>query len=338
MTKTKSPEGKKISTEAGYIPCPSDDLFATLCVAHDTLDELGIKFVLGGGTLLGAVRQGDLIAGDSDWDIEIIDSDVKTILDARELFAARGLILQYPVTRPMTSFKDGTPSPHEIERRIIKVWDDQQRFHGDFFVQTLFSDGMLRRFNPEEGAYFNAKMTFPYWFVENRGKVRIRGREFHAPAEPVMMLERIYGPLWKTPYRRHGPAIKGYNFAGAYLDAPIEPGLRHALEQGWVPRYPDRPRWPREIRYIDTHTTARWIARHEHMEELPEVLPEAGDLDEANARLAVYYRLGLNRLKRREETLAEYESRPPVRLLNAFLGGMREMLARTWRAFRNIGK
>ncbi|MFT3806901.1 LicD family protein [Arenimonas sp.] len=336
MDRTKDHGGRAKSTFADYVPCPTDDLFASLCAVHEILESLGIEYVLSGGTLLGAVRHGDLLANDTDWDIEIIDSDVEKILAARDLFARRALVLEYPVARPMTSFRDGTPSPHEIERRIIKVADEQQRFHGDFFIQTLFSDGILRRFNVEEGAYFNAKMSFPYWFVENRCKVRIRDREFFAPAEPAMMLERIYGPLWRTPYRRHGPRIKGYNFAGAYLDAPLEPGMRHALERGWIPRYPGRPRWPREIRFIDTHTTARWIARHEHLEDLPDEAPDAHDIDAANARLVACHRLALNRLKYRDEELREYESRLPVRWLNALISGARDALARVWRGLVNL--
>jgi hypothetical protein len=326
------------STERGYVPCPPDDLFASLSAVDDLLRELKVEYVLGGGTLLGAVRGGNLLPGDSDWDIEIVDHDVPKILGARDRFAARGLVLEYPVLRGVVSFLDGSPSPYEVERRIIKVHDDRGRFHGDLFIQTLFSDGMLRRFNLEEGAYFNAKMTFPYWFVANRGKVRLRDREFFAPAEPGMMLARIYGPRWQVPYKRHGKRIKGYNFAGAFLDAPVEPGLVHALARGWVPRYPDCPRWPREIRWIDTKTTARWIARHEHISELGAEDSDHVSLDDANARLLARYRIAMNRLKDVEEALAEYEGRPPVRWLNAALGGLRGIAAGAWRFAGNLGR
>ncbi|KFL35897.1 hypothetical protein [Arenimonas donghaensis] len=325
------------STEAGYVACPVDDLFESLCAVHEILEDLGVEYVVSGGTLLGAVRQRDLLENDTDWDIEIIDTGVEAVLGARDAFASRGLVLEFPVTREVTSFRDGSPSPGEVERRIIKVRDDRGRFHGDLFIQTLFSDGILRRFNVEAGAYFNAKMTFPYWFVENRCKVSIRDREFHAPMAPELMLERIYGPRWRIPYKRHGPRIKGYNFAGAYKDAPIVPGLRLALSQGWVPRYPGRPHWPREIHWIDNHTTSDWIKRHEHVAGLPAVALEQGtDIDAANARLIACYRILLDELQQDKERLSEYESRTPVRLLNALIGAIRESLFDAWIALQNL--
>lgn len=325
------------STEAGYVPCSVDDLFQSLCSVHEILESLGVEYVISGGTLLGAVRQHDLLDNDTDWDVEIIDTDVALVLGARDVFAGKGLVLEFPVTRAATSFRDGTPSPEEIERRIIKVWDNRGRFHGDLFIQTLFSDGILRRFNLESGAYFNAKMTFPYWFVENRRKVAIRDRQFFAPNSPELMLERIYGPRWRIPYKRHGPRIKGYNFAGAYKDAPIEPGLQLALSQGWVPRYPGRPHWPREIKWIDNHTTSDWIRRHEHVRGLSvEAFEDEHDIDAFNARLVAHYRILLGELQHDKERLSEYESRPPVRLLNTLIGVIRESMYDAWIALQNL--
>ncbi len=329
--------GTTESTQPGYVPCPSDDLFASLCAVHDILEALDVEYVLSGGTLLGAVRQRDLLANDTDWDIEIVDTGVSLVLGAREAFAERGLVLEYPATRTVTSFRDGTPSPGEVERCIIKVWDVRGRFHGDLFVQTLFSDGILRRFNVEAGAYFNAKMSFPYWFVENRCRLLIRDREFHAPACPELMLERIYGPRWRIPYQRHGPRIKGYNFAGAYKDAPIEPGLQHALSQGWVPRYPGRPHWPREIKWIDNHTTSDWIRRHEHVSGLSvDAFEDEHGVDAFNARLLARYRILLGELEQDKERLLEYESRTSVRLLNALIGAIRESMYDAWIALQNL--
>jgi len=299
-----SPETKK----PNYIPASRDELFSSLCKVHRIFDLIGVQSVITGGTLLGAVRNGDLLPNDSDWDVEVIDSDVETILGHRDLFEADGLILKFPITCRMLTFPDRKPSANEVERRIIEVYDTQGVFHGDIFIHTLFSDGILRRFNLSENAYFNAKMTFPYWFIENRRKIQIRNRLFFCPAEPELMVARIYGPRWKTPFIKHGPKIKGYNYAGAYLNAPIEPGLCHALSVGWVPYYPDRPTWPRAIALIDNNTTHSWIRRHEHL-DLENRYNLSFPPEQLNARLVAQLRIQVTELKRLVEEHAVREKR-----------------------------
>ena len=85
------------------------------------------------------------------------------------------------------------------------------------------------------------------------------------PAEPEMMLRRVYGDDWQVPIKRHS-IMPGKNFAGAIKDANFEEGFLHALEKGWIPHYPDASPWPIQIDYTTSTTSYQWIKKHEHPE------------------------------------------------------------------------
>ncbi len=289
----------KRSIDEGYIPVSADTLFSSLVKVTRILDLIEVPYIITGGTLLGAVRGGDIISGDTDWDIEILDTSVPKILDSSELFSEQGLKIIYPHLQDIISLqKDGNPEKN-CERRIVKIYDDAGNFHGDLFVQTLFSDGMLRRILIDRRAYFNSKMTFPYWFFENRTKISLRGHSFSCPAEPELMVERIYGSGWRIPIDRHAKK-PGYNFAGADSNADVEKGILHAIKSGWIPRYPDAPRWPMPVEFTSTTVSSRWIDRHEHLDALPEDFFDSTDftLDQTNARLVQLYRVKIAEQKK----------------------------------------
>lgn len=253
------------SIDAGYIPLNHDELFQSLITITDLLDQIDVPYVLTAGTLLGAIRENDLIKGDTDWDIEILSDHVPKILENRAEIEKHGLVVEYPCVQKTMSIESGVAPLAKSNRQIIKIIDKDGKAHGDFFVQTLFQDGILRRINVDDGAYFNAKMSFPYWFFENREKISLRDRMFWAPANPEMMIRRVFGDTWRTPFTRHSK-IPGLNFAGAKTDANMEEGFLYALKQGWIPYYPDAHPWPVKINHTSTGVSHRWIKRHDHPE------------------------------------------------------------------------
>ena len=288
------------SIQQGYVPADTQKMFESLIGVTDILDQLSVPYILTGGTLLGAVREGRMLTGDTDWDLEILNTSVDTILNNAERFTPLGLHLTYPHTQTTMALGDEIQPLAECERRIIKFLDHDGKLHGDLFIQTLFSDGILRRVNLNNNAYFNAKMSFPYWFFENRKRINLGGHAFYAPAEPEMMVKRIYGPRWQTPMDRHHTP-RGYNFAGAHSNANMETGVRFALSKGWIPRYPDAPKWPRAISHTSTPTSKRWISRHEHLSKKIGMETHF-NIDEQNARLILHYRAQITSLKKELRT------------------------------------
>ncbi len=293
-------ENKLTPLDKDYAPVPVERLFSSLCAVKDIFEAIKVPYVLSGGTLLGAVREGDLIAGDTDWDIEILETHAGIILENAAMFEARGMRLEFPTTLELVSLSDGRTPVRVTGCEIIKVHDPALGFLGDLFVQTLFSDGILRRINRAAGAYFNPKMAFAYWFFENATTCRIRGQAFRCPAEPELMLERIYGPNWRIPLSRH-TSVTGLNHAGAVVNARVEAYSRHAMMQGWVPRYADAPAWPHPVSCTYAGSSAWWIAAHEHPEIDPELVAKVSGLplDQRNAAMVLILRAEITRLKAR---------------------------------------
>ena len=270
MSRNEQPK----STDKDYVPLTKDELFASLCAVTDQLDRIGVPYILTGGTLLGAVREKDLITGDSDWDLEVLNSDVSNILKHKKEIESLGFVLEYPCLQNCLGVHQDVDPLLNSDQQIIKIKNRDGKAHGDFFVQTLFQDGVLRRVNVKDSAYFNAKMSFPFWFFKNRKKIAIRDRQLWGPAEPEMMLRRVYGDDWHVPLKRHSK-VPGKNFSGAVKDSNMEEGFLHALGKGWIPYYPDAHPWPLQIDHTTTEVSYQWIKKHEH----PEILDYGIKLD-----------------------------------------------------------
>jgi hypothetical protein len=252
---TPTPSSEQVST---------DELFRTLIIVRDLLDKLKIPYVLSGGTFLGAFREGNIIANDIDWDLEILGQDAAKILANKRAFANKGIYFE--MGRGTVKNLDRTLPPLEdCERQVLRFTNANGQQLGDIYVMTLFSDGMLRRVNIAKKAYLNAKMTYPFWYFESATELKIRGKPFRAMGEPLKMIERIYGPRWNIPTQRHEVVdAPGYNMAGAVVDCDIETSIVHALENGWVPDNPKAPIWPVDIEYTDA-VSRIWIKRHEYI-------------------------------------------------------------------------
>jgi hypothetical protein len=276
----------------------SDHLFATLCALTEILDRIGARYWLAGGSLLGGVREKDLIKHDTDWDIDCLSDDQDRILAARDQFEAAGLFLTFPYLKRAISVTSNVRTPQDS--RLIKVRDAAGRALGDIYLFTLFADGMIRRFDLDNFVYYNPKMSLPMWFYEEASEIRIRDRVFRGPRFPEAVLAKIYGPLWKVPLTRHNTP-KGYNFAGAILDADVENLISFAYERGWNSDYSDRPAWPQPVHFVNSKAARGWIKRHEHLELIspaPGVFPREMRLPAEPSLAALHrYRLLVKRLK-----------------------------------------
>lgn len=253
-------------------PITEDRLFETLCAVTDVFEALGLPYLLTGGTLLGAIREGDIIKNDIDLDFDFLGSDIVKLEGAKQGLIDQGIVLDIGQTRRVIPFKNPALTATTCARDIVKIYDLHGQPLGDICGYHLFSDGILRQINVETGAYFNAKMSFPMWFFENVQWATIRGRQFRVPAEPELYLNRVYGDHWRTPIARNDrkniPA--GYGSSGARLDADLETAIAEAKERGWSGYYPNATPWPMHINYVSDRRDTRWINLHENFDGLDE--------------------------------------------------------------------
>jgi hypothetical protein len=251
-------------------------VYESLCVTCDILDSIGCKYFLAGGTLLGANREGDLIAHDTDFDLDCLIEDEGLIFDAEEKFIANGLTIRKKLSMTPRRFETLEPTTSPLYSSCILV--EYRGFHvGDICIFTIFSDGIARRFEMNQGIYFNPKMSLPGWYYSGETKLSIRGRMFNSVREPNLVLEKVYGEDWQTPLLS-GQFKEGRDrTSGSVTDADLEKLVLRAHEMGWPSYHPGKPSWPQIIQWVGwpALTGKQWIWRHE-----PKIRPELNSLIE----------------------------------------------------------
>ena len=204
------------------------------------LDDLngacGVRAYLNYGALLGAVRDGAMIAHDSDTDVCYLSKH--------------------------TSPADVIVESYRIERVLRRRgWTLLRMSGGDIKLLLPLSDG--RQCHIDVFVAFRVGGTF-YQLGNRSGRlwtsailplstVVLHGFEFPAPADPEAMLAFVYGPTWRVP----DPSFR-------YTD-PVA-GVRRL--DGWLRGFrTDMPKWTefyatgRAQRLRGSSTFARWVDR-----------------------------------------------------------------------------
>jgi hypothetical protein len=235
-----------------------DELFPILRDTCQILEANNIPYVLTGGTLLGAVRAGDIIPHDKDFDLDVFYHDQSRIMALASEFAKAGVTIE----EKRAKIKD-KKTQNEIEVFGSNIYIRKDGKHaGDMYLFRIFEDGIARRVD-KENVYYNAKMTVPAWFYEGHTAVEIRGVTFKGPRSPEIFLEKIYGDDWRTPLKPGHYKPGRRTDSGSVMDPDIETLIRHALINGWDTDYSNRDAWPREIKLISSKLGERWVRRHE---------------------------------------------------------------------------
>jgi len=178
--------------------CCTQHLLELIGFTSDLLTRHGIVHWLDYGTLLGAVREGQLIPWDGDADFSILQRDEHAVLALDEEFAAAGHYVERP----------GLWRGH---RGVIRIrYSKVNRGHLDLFMWQLH-DGMLQPLEGSEEAWpgMASRVTFPERFITPLGEVPLNGRSFPAPKSVEEFLrEHRYGPRWETP----APPVKSVKY------------------------------------------------------------------------------------------------------------------------------
>jgi len=192
-------------------PCCTEHLLELIGFTSDLLARHGIMHWLDWGTLLGVVREGQLIPWDGDADLSILQRDEDAVLALEEEFAAAGHHLERP----------GLWRGH---RGVIRIrYSKVNRAHLDLFMWQV-CDGVVL---PLEGAGegwpgMAGRLVFPERFITPLGEVSLNGRRVPAPT-PVeeFLREHRYGPGWATP----APPMKSMRYYPSFDIAETTPEI-----------------------------------------------------------------------------------------------------------------
>lgn len=150
------------------------------------ITEFGLQPWLMGGTLLGAVRTGELLSHDDDADLGYVSAHTNPVDAALESFAlqrflesAGHTVIRYSATQLQILFHSGAGAG----------------FHVDIFG-GFYRDGMFMQ-------PFHVRAALPPAIFDNLQPISLAGWEFPAPHPPEPWLEANYGPGWRVPDTGH---------------------------------------------------------------------------------------------------------------------------------------
>jgi hypothetical protein len=226
-----------------------DRLVSALEAVHELLEREGIWHCLGFGTVLGAVREGDVIEWDNDIDLFVRRSDLGRIVALTGESDIRGVDfrrVRYPSSR--LAVHDGVTTFDPGYVRILFEGDHV----GELFAPSVFSDGVLRFLDFATAVVWCPHWSLPHWFLEETSTVELAGRPYPAPRSAESYLACVYGDDWRTPYRSvrdGGTGRTGTTTHGDAYHPNLDRWIPWCEERGWDrTRYRLAPAWPRQLR------------------------------------------------------------------------------------------
>jgi len=228
----------------------ADWTFDALARTHELLRASDVWHCVTYGTLLGAVRNGDVIAWDHDFDMFIRPADIERILDRDAAAAALGLELR-TVHKAGAELAMGSRRVAFFDPMRVVVFADG-RPAGDLFAPSLFADGVLRIYDFANEVLWTPHSSFPHHLVEQLGGVGIRGLPLAAVAFAETFLEMTYGHDWRIPRRAvvdGGDPHPGTTTHGDRYEPSLSESIAWCVAQGWDRSvYAGSPAWPRAVR------------------------------------------------------------------------------------------
>ncbi len=195
MGSTSRPPCTRLTRACDFWNWGKDSVRPACCTAHlleligftsDLLARHGIVHWLDYGSLLGAVREGELIPWDADSDFGILHHEEASVLALADEVAAAGHRL------------DGShPGVIQI------LYSEANSTRVDLFPWQL-RDGLLIPLEDTDYAWpgMVSRLAFPESFIAPLGEVSLHGRRFPAPSPAHEFLrDHRYGPGYATPAR-----------------------------------------------------------------------------------------------------------------------------------------
>lgn len=173
--------GKLVATFAGRSDDDVEDLLDATQAVLTALQGTGIEPFLAYGTLLGAVREGEVLGHDSDADLGYVSAFTDPVDVCRESFR---------VQRELNAQGWQT---YRYSGAAFKVEVTEGERTRGLDVFGGFLDGGRLYLMGEVGTEFSREWVFPLTTAT------LSGRPMPVPAVPERLLEAMYGPSWHTP-------------------------------------------------------------------------------------------------------------------------------------------
>lgn len=165
----------------------------TLVWVTNILDDNGIVYHLEGGTLLGLVRNGDLLPWDHDLDISIMSSDVDKLLKCKKYFSNRNFVFRKNIL-----FRNKHDAWTRKSKRIFKIKNRKLLFFTGRFCFDIFVKYEYGGF-----VYWEAKnkiMRVSNKYYIGYDEIYCFGKNFKVPNNYVDYLTEKYGD-WSVEKR-----------------------------------------------------------------------------------------------------------------------------------------
>lgn len=216
-----------------------EDVFKHLLFTSSLLKENNIKHFILYGTLLGAIREKDIISYDYDFDMGIFYEDYSKVYELNSLITDTRYKFEYTkgTVYKLSNFKDR----EYLWRVSLKVVYDGDAV-GDLFIYKRCDDGFIRRYDPKDKIYFYPNSTFPYFLVEQLEELSINNASFPAPRHPEILVRYYYGPMWKTPIKsasQNGENHPDYDYYGNFKYSNLKLFTDHLRETHNIDLKPD---------------------------------------------------------------------------------------------------
>ncbi len=167
--------------------------------AVEACDELGLEYHLEGGTLLGIVRDGDILPWDHDTDVSIMREDVRRIPELIEKLKSRGWRASERAYQWDKSYaRTGETRLVKVKGRRFFFFPDQHML--DVFVKTR-SGGHV---------YWQAvgeTMRVPESHYDGYDTVEWQGLKVKTPVDYDTYLTLKYGD-WRTPVKEWNASME----------------------------------------------------------------------------------------------------------------------------------
>lgn len=144
----------------------------------EVLQKRNVSYWADFGTLLGLVRDGDIIPGDKDVDLCVLDDERERVMGAVDDFAARGYFL---------TGKGGAA------QKLMRVFDAKSPFYADIYPYVAEGDTLKSVLDPRDDV--------PAHLVKETDVLLFRGTEVRIPREVEALLAYRYGDSYRTPRR-----------------------------------------------------------------------------------------------------------------------------------------
>jgi hypothetical protein len=153
------------------------------------LDAHGVDYWCDFGTLLGLVRDGDLILGDKDVDLSVPIGERPRVMALAAVFAELG----YRVT-----------DQGGAARKLLRVLDARTPFYADLYPYEREGETLRSVLNsPAE--------DLPAALISQRRRLAAFGASLPAPADLEAMLVLRYGPDYRVPRRNDKGSARPYS-------------------------------------------------------------------------------------------------------------------------------